>query len=331
MKKKFSRSLTLNCIIIVVCSICFVQNAAAVDKVAYRLKWVINMSTAGDVVADAQGYFKDEGLQVDIRPGSPESDAIRELEMGQAEFGVVAGDQAIQAYAKGAPLVVVAQLFQVNPLQWMYYEDNTKINSLADLKGKVLGVTFGKNDEYIMRSLLAQGGIKESQVELYSVRMDYTPFYQKRVDLWPCYINSQGVQIGGKLKAAGEQIGFFNPAEYGVRFVANSVVTSKSLLAENPDLVKRFTRALLKGWRDSMDPAKADLTVDVVQRFDKDTPKDVLKKQLDVTRGLIVPPAGTVIGNIDVDAWKQTEQMMLEYKLIKKPVNIVEVLKTNLF
>ena len=331
MKKIFFRSLILNCIIIVVCSICFIQNAAAVDKVAYRLKWVINMSTAGDVVADAQGYFKDEGLQVDIRPGSPESDAIRELEMGQAEFGVVAGDQAIQAYAKGAPLVVVAQLFQVNPLQWMYYEDSTQIDSLADLKGKVLGVTFGKNDEYIMRSLLAQGGIQEGQVELYSVRMDYTPFYQKRVDLWPCYINSQGVQIGGKLKAAGEQIGFFNPAEYGVRFVANSVVTSKSLLAENPDLVKRFTRALLKGWRDSMDPAQADLTVDVVQRFDKDTPKDVLKKQLDVTRRLIVPPTGTVIGSIDVDAWKQTEQMMLEYKLIKKPVNIVDVLKTNLF
>jgi NitT/TauT family transport system substrate-binding protein len=182
--------------------------AAAQDKVTYRLKWVINMSTAGDVFAKDQGYFKDEGLVVDIKPGSPESDPIRELEMGQAEFGVVAGDQAIQAYAKGAPIVVVAQLFQVNPLQWMYYQDKTRIDSLADLKGKTLGVTFGKNDEFIMRSLLAQAGISDSQVELYSVRLDYTPFYQKQVDLWPCYINSQGVQIGGKLEQAGEKIGF---------------------------------------------------------------------------------------------------------------------------
>ena len=330
MKQIFNRSLILNFFIIAVCMGSVVQSAAAMDKVAYRLKWVINMSTAGDVVAETQGYFKDEGLKVDIRPGSPESDPIRELEMGQAEFGVVGGDQAVQALAKGAPIIVVAQLFQVNPLQWMYFEDKSKIDALADLKGKVLGVTFGKNDEYIMRSLLAQGGISEDQVELYSVRMDYTPFYQKRVDLWPCYINSQGVQIGGRLKAAGEQIGFFNPADYGVRFVANSVITSKSLLAENPELVKRFIKALLKGWRDSMDPAKAELTVDVVQRFDKDTPKDVLRKQLDVTRGLIKPEPGTVIGNIDVSAWKQTEQMMLEYKLIKKPVNIVDVLKTDL-
>jgi len=304
-------------------------SAVAEEKVTYRLKWVINMSTAGDVFAADEGYFKEVGLAVEIKPGSPESDAIRELELGQAEFGVVAGDQVIMALSKGSPIVVVAQLFQVNPLQWMYFDDQTKITTLADLKGLSLGVTFGKNDEIIMRTLLAQAGIKDSLAELYSVRMDYTPFYQKRVHLWPCYINSQGVQIGGKLKAEGEQVGFFNPSAYGIRFVANSVITSQRYLAKQPDTVKRFVTALLVGWRNGMDPARADRTVDIVQRYDKDTSKDVLKAQLNVTRGLIKPAADSVIGAIDVDAWKQTEQMMLTYDQIKKPVLVTQILKTE--
>lgn len=301
-------------------------SALAEEKVTYRLKWVINMSTAGDVFAADEGYFKAAGLAVEIKPGSPESDPIRELEMGQAQFGVVGADQAIHALAKGSPLVVVAQLFQVNPLQWMYFEDQTKITSLADLKGLSLGVTFGKNDEIIMRTLLAQAGIKDNQVELYSVRMDYTPFYQKRVNLWPCYINSQGVQIGGKLKAEGEKVGFFNPSVYGIRFVANSVITSQGIMDKQPDMVKKFITALLKGWRDAMDPAQADRTVEIVHRYDKDTSIAVLKAQLDVTRGLIKPQAKTVIGAIDADAWDQTEQMMLDYKQIKKPVHVTQIL-----
>ncbi len=52
--------------------------------------------------------------------GDPERDAIRELELGNATFGVASADQVIRARAKGAPVVVIAQLFQINPLQWIY-------------------------------------------------------------------------------------------------------------------------------------------------------------------------------------------------------------------
>jgi NitT/TauT family transport system substrate-binding protein len=302
--------------------------ATADEKVTYRLKWVINMSTAGDIYADVRGYFKDQGLMVEIKPGSPESDPIRELEMGQSDFGVVSADQAILACAKGAPIVVVAQLFQVNPLQWIYFEDKVQINNLSDLKGKKIGVTFGKNDEIIMRTLLAQAGIKENLVELFSVRMDYMPFYQKRVDLWPIYINSQGVQIGNRLKQAGEKIGFFNPSDHGIKFVANSVVTSARIFEKQPHKVNRFISTLMRGWRDAMESVNGPVTVDIVQQFDFDTPKEILLAQLEVTRGLIRPDSTTVIGSIDVPAWQQTEQMMLAHGQIQKPVHVERILKS---
>lgn len=301
------------------------DDAMASDTaVVYRLKWLKNMSTVGDLYAKEHGLFKTQGLDVTIKPGGPERDTIRELELGYAHFGVASADQVIRALTKGAPVVVVAQLFQVNPLQWIYRPDRVTIERLMDLKGLELGVTFGKNDEIIMRTLMARGNIRENQVNLFSVRMDYTPFYKGLVDLWPVYINTQGVEIGGKLRASGEKIRFFNPNDHGVRFVANSVVTSEKMIQEHPAIVTRFVCALLQGWGEAMKPGNAKQAVAAVQRYDRDTAPKVLELQLQATRKLILPTVHNVIGAIDHDAWQATEDIMLIHKQISKPVHVVK-------
>jgi NitT/TauT family transport system substrate-binding protein len=302
--------------------------AMADARITYRLKWLRNMSTVGDIYALANGSFKAQGLDVTVKPGGPEIDAIRELELGQAHFGVASADQVIRAVAKGAPVVVIAQLFQVNPLQWIYRPDRMVIRQLSDLKGKTLGVTFGKNDEIIMRTLMDRAQIPENEVRLFSVRLDYTPFYKGTVDLWPVYINTQGVEIGAKMAAAGEKIAFFDPNAHGVRFVANSVVTSKRMLARSPETVRRFVHALLDGWRQALTPDNADQAVAAIKKFDIDTKSEIMVIQLAQTRQLVLPDANTVLGAIDKQAWRQTEAMMRAHKQIVRPVNITERLIT---
>ena len=304
-----------------------VHIANAQDEVSYRLKWLINMSTVGDIMALQQGCFAEEGLDVLLKAGGPERDAIRELELGYADFGVASADQVIYAIDKGSPVVVLAQLFQVNPLQWIYFKDKITIDSLADLKGRTIGVTFGKNDEIIMRTLLAKSGISDRQVRLYSVRLDYTPFYKGAADLWPVYINTQGVEIGHKLTSSGAHIAFLNPAEHGVRFVANSVVTSQQVLDQRPELVHRFMRALIKGWTMVLDSSLDIQIIDGVQQYDRDTPRHLLVAQLNATRPLIQPNRKTPVGQINPGAWEQTEEIMLSYKQIKRPVNVMTRLR----
>jgi NitT/TauT family transport system substrate-binding protein len=304
-----------------------IGQALAEVRITYRLKWLANMSTVGDLYADTSGLFKAQGLVVAVKPGGPERDAIRELELGQADFGVASADQVIRALAKGAPVVVIAQLFQRNPLQWIYYRDRVSIGQLKDLAGKRLGVTFGKNDEFIMRTLLASAHIDADQVQLFSVRLDYTPFYNGAVDLWPVYRNTQGVEIGGRLRAAGEKIAFFDPSRHGVSFVANSVVTSERMLANKPEVVQRFMRALLAGWAQAMDPRNARQAVLTVRRFDQDTTIEVLNAQLAATRQLIVPNGQTPIGAIDHPAWQQTEAIMLAHGQIPRSVDVLRHIK----
>jgi NitT/TauT family transport system substrate-binding protein len=288
----------------------------------YRLKWLFNTSVAGDIWADVKGHFKDAGLNVNVREGSPEKNAINELELGYASFGVASADQVIRALDKGADIVVIAQLFQVNPMQWIYRTDQPEIKTLGDLKGRTIGITFGGNDETIMKTLFAKAGITQKDVTVVGVRFDFTPFLTKKVDVWPVYRNSQGVILKDKLGRENENVYFFNPSDFGVNFVANSVVTTKSMLEKQPDLVKLFLDALLKGWEESMDPSNETAVLAAVKQKDKGTDDDIRKKQLNATRALVKPSPSVKIGTIDIDAWKQTEKIMLKEKQIRQPVHI---------
>ena len=301
----------------------------AQEKVVYRLKWLINASTAGDVFALDQGFFSREGLAVAVKAGGPERDSLRELELGYAQFGVASADQVIRALAKGASVIVLAQLFQVNPLQWIYRADDFSLTRIQDLEGRTVGITYGGNDETIMRALLASAGMNENQVRLASVRYDYTPFFENQVPVWPVYRNTQGIFLSDKLAAGGERVGFFDPSEHGVRFVANSVVTSQKMMDQHPETVGRFTRALLAGWRAGIAPENESAVIQAVAQYDRDTSEAVMRRQLAVTRQMIQPDPGIPVGRIDATAWQQTEQIMIQQRLIPGPVNVINRLETR--
>ena len=297
------------------------------EHVTYRLKWLFNISVVGDLYTDVHGIFAEQGLRVTIKEGGPERDAIKELELDHAQFGVASADQVIRAVSKGSPVVVIAQLFQANPLQWIYRPQKICIEAPEDLKGKTIGITYGGNDETIMRALLSKYKIMNNEVRFFSVRYDYTPFYEGEVDLWPIYQNAEGVVIAEKLRKAGEEVSFFNPDAFGIRFVSNSVITTQRMLKERPGTIQKFISALLQGWREALDPGNKEKSVATIHQFDRDTPIKIIRQQLEATRMLMKPSPEIEIGRIDVEAWKQTERIMLEQKLISGPVSVERILR----
>lgn len=325
--KTIEKPLILRTCMLLTMILLLTRSVQAGDKVTYRLKWLRNVSVIGALYAETHHLFAKAGLDVEIKAGGPERDAIRELELGYADFGEASADQVLRARAKGAPVVVIAQLFQVNPLQWMYRPEEIQIESLAALKGKTIGVTFGGNDETIMNTLLAEAGLNTSDVDLFSVRYDYTPFYRRQVQLWPVYRNAQGPIIAAQLDTAGEKAAFFNPAQFGVQFVANCVVTKARTVTEKPDLVKRFLSALLAGWQQALDPKNQEEALNTLQKYDPDTPRNTLEEQLQITRELIQPDTAAAIGKIDEKGWEQTEQIMRAQKLLPKKLDLKAILQ----
>lgn len=303
----------------VLLSFLFLVPIAEARDYTYRLKWLFNASVAGDIYGVDKGYFTKAGLTVTVKEGGPGKNAIKELELGQADFGVASADQVIRALEKGAEVVVLFQIFQVNPMQWIYRKTLPEITSLSQLKGKSIGITYGGNDESIMNTLFAKGNITEDDVTIHSARFDFTPFLTGKVQVWPVYRNSQGVILKRRLQDEGEDVRFLNPADFDVNFVANSVITSKKMVETHPQIVEKFQAALIAAWTDAMDPANEENTIAAIAERDKGNNKEVIKLQLAATRELT---AAKTFGAIDREAWIQTERIMLKEKQIKKPVDV---------
>jgi NitT/TauT family transport system substrate-binding protein len=291
-----------------------------------RLKWLYNTSVAGEIWAQESGIFKAHGLTVKLREGGPEQDAIKDLELGRAHFGVASADQVIRAAAKGVHVVILAQIFQVNPLQWIYAKDHLLIVKPQDLKGLRIGVTYGGNDESILSALLRIYKIGPDDLELYAVHYDFNPFWKGEVELWPVYRNTQGIILQEKMAQTGKQAGFFNPSTFGIRFVANSIITSKKVYNEQPRLVRDFTKAVLEGWRDAMDPGSELKVAEAIHRLDPETPVPIIQQQLAETRTLVVPESPRAIGTIDTRAWQQTAEILMTQGLISHKVDITSLL-----
>ena len=90
--------------------------------------------------------------------------------------------------------------------------------------------------------------------------------------------------IGAKLQKAGERFDLMDPGKMGIRFVANSVITTRKMLEERPETVKRFTRALLQGWRDALAPDREAQAIELLLKYDKETPEEIVRQQLPATR-----------------------------------------------
>ncbi len=293
--------------------------------VSYRLKWLFNASTIGDLWARDKGLFAAKGLDVTIKEGGAEHDAIEDIELGRADFGVASADQVIRAVSRGADCLVIAQIFQENPLQWIFnasrvsFDPERPAESLARL---TVGITYGGNDEAIFMALAGRLGLDPSRLHLYAITYDYTPFWRGEVDLWPCYRNTQGITLTEKMDRLGEKAGFLDPGRYGIRFVANSLITSRKFQKRHGQMVKLFRQCILEGWQQAIRPENLDEAVDILSRYEKGLSKRILMKQIKATSPLITAHGQHKVGFIDQEAWGQTEEIMFKQGLIKKRVDV---------
>lgn len=296
------------------------------EPVVLRLKWLINVSAAGEIWALKTGIFKARGLKVEIKEGGLEHNAIKDIELGRAQFGVASADQVIRAVEKGADIVVLAQIFQKNPLKWIYDGSRLHIQHSKDLKGLTVGITYGGNDEAIFRALTAAHGISKEDVRFYAVRQDYTPFWNGDAQLWPVYSNVEGIVLSRKMKEHGQAPMFFDAEAFGIHLVANSLITSRKLYEERPELVQAFTQAVLKGWEQALDAKNEKAVANAVHEFDGSVDVGLIQEQLAATRELVISGA-LPIGTIDKTAWRASEELMFRQGLIARHVNLEGVLK----
>ena len=225
--------------------------ALSADKLTLQLKWVTQGQFAGYYVAKDKGYYEEENLDVEIKPGGPDVAPPQVIAGGGADVVVDWMPSALATREKGVPLVNIAQPFKKSGMMLTCRKD-TNITKPEDFRGRTLGVWFSGN-EYPFLSWMnhlkipTEGGADGVTVLKQGFNVD--PLIQKQADcISTMNYNEYWQVIDAGIPA--DQLVVFPYEEQGVATLEDGLyVLDKSL--DDPamvDKLARFVRASMKGW-----------------------------------------------------------------------------------
>ncbi|MCE3273074.1 MAG: nitrate transporter substrate-binding protein [Ramlibacter sp.] len=213
--------------------------AHAQDKVTFLTSWYAQAEHGGYYQAVATGIYKKHGLDVTVKMGGPQVNAVQLLAAGQADFMMGKDFQVLNGIQSGVPMVTVAAVFQSEPQGMVTHPE---VNSLADLKGKTIYLaTSGRTSWFPW--LKAKYGLEDGQTRPYTFNMQ--PFFADKNAVQQGYPGSEPFTA----QQAGQKVKFFLFADEGYPPYGNTIVTMQKMAKDKPDVVQRFVKATLEGWK----------------------------------------------------------------------------------
>jgi len=235
--------------------------------ITLSMTFVPNIQFAPIYVAQAKGYFAEEGINLDVEYLN-EPDIVELIAAGQRQFGVVSGEQVIMARAGERPVVFVYEWFQQFPVGIAAPVDSG-ITSVADLAGRKVGIPGRFGASYSgLTALLAANGMSESDINLQEIGYNAAEVLcVGGVDAAVVYINNEPLQIQERCT----DVVVFPVSEFA-DLVSNGLVTSEDVIANDPELVTAFVRAFDRGLRDTINnpPEAYLLSADYIENLPLD-------------------------------------------------------------
>ena len=287
--------------------------AVARDAVVLRINFAPWGMHAPIFAAKTQGFYEQEGIDLEIRAPSEGQQNEVFVGMGREQFGLSNADSFVKARAAGVPVVAIMD-DQPNTPNAIISLEKSGIKKPADLKGKKIA-WFQKNAEGLLDPVLAAGGLTRKDIELVPVsRGAEVPMVAAgKLDALFGYSYGQGLTLESK----GFPVNMLKLSEYGLKLYGTLFYTSDALLKSNPDLVKRFLRATLKGlvWtRDNMEKATSYV---IAVSPDRDLKLET--KKLGIIYGIYAAPDNAEQFGVMTEAkWQSTIDAMGD-DLSRKP------------
>jgi len=223
------------------------EETVEMDKVTFILDWLPNTNHTGIYSAIEKGYFSDVNIQVEVIQPS-EGDANTLVATGQGEFGVSFQESLSMARTaeNPIPIIAIAAIIQNNTSGFAGLTESN-IKSPKDFEGKIYGSWGTEIETAFIKTMMEKENADVEKLEVIDiVSYDFLTSITNDVDFqWIYYgwdgiaAEEKGVDISFiKLQDIDERLNFYTPI----------IITSETLIEEDPDLVKRFLSAATKGY-----------------------------------------------------------------------------------
>jgi len=299
------------------------QAAGTLTDISLPMGYIANIQFAPFYVAVEKGYFKDAGINLTF-DYKFETDGVALVGAGQLPFAVVSGEQVLLARAKQLPVTYVAAWYQQYPVSVVAKSD-LGIVVPQDLKGKKIGIPGLFGASYVgLRALLNAGKLKESDVTLDAIGFNQVDLMAAgQQDIVVGYTGNEPIQ----LRAKGIAVTEMKVSDYA-QLAANGILASEKVVSENPDLVRAFVGAFLKGLQDTIANPDDAFTISAKNIPNFSTMDAKVQKQVLTTS--IAEWQAARLGYSEPSSWENMQTVLLDMGLITEKQDLTKAF-TNQF
>ncbi|MAS56101.1 MAG: ABC transporter substrate-binding protein [Pimelobacter sp.] len=278
--------------------------------VTLQLQWLPQAQFAGYYAAVDQGFFAEEGLDVEIVPSGGDIVPQDALANGDADYAIAWVPKVLGSIEQGADLTNVGQIFQRSGTLQVAWADSG-IDSVADFEGKQIG-SWGFGNEWEIFAAMAAEGLDASTVDIVTQDFNMNAFLQRDIDAAQAMTYNEYAQVlettdpdTGELYQP-EDLNVISYADTAGGMLQDAIWADTERLAsdaEYADTTVAFLKAVIKGWafaRDDVDAA-AEITVAAGSSWG---PSHELWMANETNK--LIWPSENGIGVIDEAAWDQT-------------------------
>jgi putative hydroxymethylpyrimidine transport system substrate-binding protein len=219
-------------------------------RVSLALDWYPNANHAGLYMAQERGYFQDEGLEVDLFTPADPATVLQTVASGRDDFGISYQVEVLLARQEEVPVVSIMGLVQ-HPLNVLMSLEESGIDRPEKLKGKKVGYPGIAYDVPLLKTMLEYDGASIEDVELVNVGFSLVPaLVSEKVDaVIGAYVSHETIMAENQ----GYPVNVMRLEEWGVPDSYELVVvTSEKNIEESPEVIRRFLRAVTRGYEDAV-------------------------------------------------------------------------------
>jgi signal transduction histidine kinase/ABC-type nitrate/sulfonate/bicarbonate transport system substrate-binding protein len=281
--------------------------------------WLDQFEFAGFYAAKEKGFYKDVGLDVEIKKYNQNIDLTDTVLEGHADFGINSSSLIIDKI-NGKDIVLLGTIFQSSPLILISLKDS-EINSLKDMLDKKIMLANNQKDFAIFRSMFKNQDIDSNYLTFIPHTFKIDDLIDKKADVMSAYSTNELFL----LKEKGYITKNFNPKDYGFDFYDDLIFTSKEFANNNPKLVKDFYSASIKGFEYSFNNIE-EIAKLIYEKYNPQNKSlDSLIYEANEMKKLIYDKDGK-IGTITKDRMNLIINSYKIMGLIKNPTNLDDII-----
>jgi len=290
--------------------------AKELEKVSLQLHWKYQFEFAGFITAKEKGFYKDVGLDVELREYKNGLDIENEVLSHKATYGIY-NSNILLSYMKNKPIKLLASFFKRSALVII---TKPNINSLKDLKNKT--IMAGTEDDFRLnfKYLFKEENVDIKDLNFINHTYNIDTFINNKCDAMTAFISDQPYRLD-KLNIPYNII---DPSKYGIYNLQLELFTSKNEFDKHLKRTQAFREASIKGWKYALE--HQDEIIKIIQKkYNQSLNYEFLKNEARQIELLILPKVYKIGSIDDKFLYKQSEFFYKQKSKYKKLDDFLEI------